>query len=419
MASMTTQPVVTSGLRDRLLDPARFTQAVDWMAVAVAVSLPWSTSLSGILIGIWMLCIIPTLDLRSLRWAVAVPAAAIPLALFAYGVIGMAWGGAGFEEQWGSIKPTLRFLAFPLLFIQFRRSERGMWVLGGFLVSCTALLAVSWLLSVWPIYVRPNSAYPGVPTKDYIVQSGEFLICAFALAHLAISAWRERRWRASAALAALAIVFLLNIAFVAVARSTLIIAVVLLIVFALQRFSWKGTFAVLVAGSLFAGLAWVTSANLRARVYSVANEVQNYRFQDEATSSGLRLEFWRKSVQLIASAPVFGHGTGTVLDLFRSLASEGEGASAVATDQPHNQTFQTAIQLGFVGAALLYGLWISHLFMFRGGGLVGWLGVGVVVQNIVACIFNTYLLEFTLGWIYVFGVGVLGGMMFQQRAPGS
>ena len=229
------------------------------MAVAVAASLPWSTSLSGILIVIWLLCLIPTLDLRSLRWAVAVPAAAIPLALFAYGVIGMAWGGASFEDQWGSIKPTLRFLALPLLFIQFRRSERGMWVLGGSLVSCTVLLAVSWLLTAWPVYVRPNNAYPGVPIKDYIIQSGEFLICAFALAHLSISAWREQRRRAAAALAALAIVFLLNIAFVALARSTLIIFVVLLVVIALQRFTWKGTLAVLVAGAVFAGLAWVAS----------------------------------------------------------------------------------------------------------------------------------------------------------------
>jgi O-antigen ligase len=414
----TPQPLAIGRLRDRVLDRARFAQAADALAVAVAVSFPWSTSLSGILIGVWCFCLLPTLDLRSLRWAVAVPAAAIPLALFAYGVIGMAWGSASFEDQWGSIKPTLRFLAFPLLFIQFRRSERGMWVLGGFLVSCTVLLAVSWLLTAWPFYVRPDNAFPGVPIKDYIVQSGEFLICAFALAHLSISAWREHRRRVAAALAALALVFLLNIAFVAMARSTLIIFAVLLAVIALQRFDWKGALAVLVAGAVFAGLAWAASPNLRARVYSVAQEVQDYRLQDEATSSGLRLEFWRKSLQLIAAAPVFGHGTGTVLDLFRKLASEGEGASAAVTDQPHNQTFQIAIQLGLVGAALLFGVWISHLFMFRGGGLPAWLGVGVVVQNIVACIFNTYLLEFTLGWIYVFGVGVLGGMMFRQRAGG-
>jgi hypothetical protein len=158
---------------------------------------------------------------------------------------------------------------------------------------------------------------------------------------------------------------------------------------------------------------------MRTRVYSTVQEIREYRFQDEATSAGLRLEFWRKSLQLIATAPVFGHGTGTVMDLFRKLASEGSGASATVTDQPHNQTFQIAIQLGSVGAALLFGVWISHLLIFRGGGLAAWLGVGVVVQNIVSCLFNTYLLEFTLGWIYVFGVGVLGGMMFRQRASGS
>jgi O-antigen ligase len=401
---------------DRIVDRARLARAADWLVIAVAVSFPWSTSLTGILIGLWYITVIPTLDLRSLRWAVALPAAAIPLLLFAYGVIGMAWGGASFEDQWGSIKPTLRFLAIPLLFIQFRRSERGMWVLLGFLASCTVLLVFSWLLTVWPVYLRPGNAFPGVPVKDYIIQSGEFLICAFALTHLSTSAWGEGRWRVSIALAALALVFLLNIAFVATARSTLLIFAVLLIVVALQRFDWKGAVAVLMAGMVFAGLAWVSSSNLRARVFSVAQEIYGYQSQDEATSSGLRLEFWRKSINLIAAAPVFGHGTGTVLDRFRELASEGQGASSVATDQPHNQTFQIAVQLGLVGAALLFGLWISHLLLFRGTGFVAWFGVGVVVQNILSCIFNTYLLEFTLGWIYVFGVGVLGGMMLRQRA---
>jgi len=414
---MTNEAIATGRFLDRIVDRARLAHAADWLAIAVAVSFPWSTSLTGILIGVWWATVIPTLDLRSLRWAAAVPAAAIPLLLFAYGVIGMAWGGASFADQWGSIKPTLRFLAIPLLFIQFRRSERGMWVLAGFLASCTALLAVSWLLTVWPIYVRPGNAFPGVPIKDYIIQSGEFLVCAFALIHLAISAWREGRWRMTFALVALALVFLLNIAFVATARSTLVIFAALLVLVALQRFDWKGAVAMMLAGAVFAGLAWATSPHLRARVLSVAREIHEYQSQDGATSSGLRLEFWRKSIKLIATAPVFGHGTGTVLDRFRDLASEGEGASSAVTNQPHNQTFQIAIQLGLIGAALLFGLWISHLLMFRGGGLVAWLGVGAVVQNILSCIFNTYLLEFTLGWIYVFGIGVLGGMMLRQRAP--
>src|SRR5215467_1493697 len=211
---MTNEAIVISRLGrflDRIWDRARLVRIADWLAVAVAVSLPWSTSLSGILIGLWWLAVIPTLDLRSLRWAVALPAATIPLLLFAYGVVGMAWGGASFEDQWGSIKPTLRFLAIPLLFIQFRRSQRGIWVVGGFLATYATLLAISWLHAAWPLYQRPGSTVPGIPVKDYIIQSSEFLICAFALAHLSISAWRDGRWRATLSLAALALVFILNI----------------------------------------------------------------------------------------------------------------------------------------------------------------------------------------------------------------
>jgi hypothetical protein len=37
----------------------------------------------------------------------------------------------------------------------------------------------------------------------------------------------------------------------------------------------------------------------------------------------------------------------------------------------------------------------------------------------VAGIFNTSLLEFTQGWIYIFGVGVLGGMMLRGRRSGT
>ena len=195
--------------------------------------------------------------------------------------------------------------------------------------------------------------------------------------------------------------------------------VALLLVLALQRFDWKGIVGVLSAGVIFAGLAWTSSSYLRERVLSVAREIHYYRSADAVTSSGLRLEFWRRSVQFIADAPVFGHGTGTVKGLFRKSASAGGGASSVVTDQPHNQTLMVAIQLGLVGSALLFGIWISHLLLFRGKGLAAWIGFGVVVQNIISCLFNSYLFGFTSGWIYVFGVGVFGGMVFRDRSVNS
>ena len=75
-----------------------------------------------------------------------------------------------------------------------------------------------------------------------------------------------------------------------------------------------------------------------------------------------------------------------------------------------------AIQLGLLGVIVLYAMWIAHLVLFRGGGLVGWCGLLVVAQNMVSSLFNSYLFDFTQGWLYVFGVGMVGGAILNLRA---
>ena len=105
--------------------------------------------------------------------------------------------------------------------------------------------------------------------------------------------------------------------------------------------------------------------------------------------------------------------------LFTKSAIGQTGAAASATTNPHNQTFAVAIQLGLIGAAVLWAMWIAHLLLFRGPGLVGWIGLVVVVQNIVGSLFNSHLFDFTQGWVYVFGVGVAGGMVLKNRASAA
>jgi O-antigen ligase len=45
---------------------------------------------------------------------------------------------------------------------------------------------------------------------------------------------------------------------------------------------------------------------------------------------------------------------------------------------------------------------------------VAWLGLVVVAQNVVGSLFNSFLFDFTEGWLYVFGVGVAGGRVLRQ-----
>jgi hypothetical protein len=73
-----------------------------------------------------------------------------------------------------------------------------------------------------------------------------------------------------------------------------------------------------------------------------------------------------------------------------------------------------ALQLGIVGALVLVAMWIAHLALFRGGTLLAWLGLVVVVDNIVSSFFNSHLFDFTQGWLYVFSVGVIGGAVLRQ-----
>src|ERR1700719_2012775 len=76
---------------------------------------------------------------------------------------------------------------------------------------------------------------------------------------------------------------------------------------------------------------------------------------------------------------------------------------------PHNQTFAVAIQIGLLGAIVLWAMWIAHFRLFRGEGILAWLGTMIVVENIVSSFVHSHLFDSAHGWLYVFGIGVLGG----------
>ncbi len=87
----------------------------------------------------------------------------------------------------------------------------------------------------------------------------------------------------------------------------------------------------------------------------------------------------------------------------------------MAATHPHNQIFAVAIQLGFLGAAILMTMWVAHLVLFRGPGLIAWIGIVLVVQNLASAPFNSHLFDSFHGWLYVFGVGAVGGMALRAR----
>jgi O-antigen ligase len=398
-------------------DPIAWAKTADIVAVLIALSLPWSTSLVGIFAGIWLVTVVPTLDFRGFLQSLKRPICALPIALFVLALVGTLWSDAPWGARTYALSPATKLLVLPLLIYHFERSARGMWVFIAFLVSCTLLIVVSWLVLLDPsLSLKHGDAERGIFVKNYIDQSQEFELCAVVLTYPVITLLRANRIWQALLLTAIAVSFIANMAFVIVSRTALVTMPVMLAVFAMMHLKWR-TNVILFAGTIaLAALAWMASPQLQATTHKFTQDYRLYNELNQPTSIGNRLEFYQKSLRFFSEAPLIGHGTGSTRGLFEAAAT---GPAVLAAGQvignPHNQTLNVAVQWGSVGVVILYAMWLVHLLLFRGEGLVAWIGLMVVLQNIFSSLFNSHLFDFHEGWMYVLGVGIAGGVVLKQK----
>jgi O-antigen ligase len=395
---------------------AALVRAADILVILIAASLPWSTTAPSVFVGLWLLVVTPTIDWRDYARQLAQPALALPFVLLLLALLGTLWSDGDWADRLHAIKPVAKLVLIPPLLYHFSRSERGFWVCLAFLASCALLAMFSWIVLFNPALKITATVSAGVPVKNYIDQSQEFTLCAFALALPVLTFWRGGRAVAAAACFALILLFATNMVFVASSRTALLCIPVLLALFAWKHLSLRATL-VLLAGTVAASaLAWTTSPYLRQRVTDIAVEYRHGHEDISRASTAQRLTYWRKSLHAFAEAPLIGHGTGSIKRQFERAATGESSLDAEIVNNPHNQTLNVAVQWGLLGAILLYAMWVAQLRLFLRDGLAAWIGLVVVVQNIASSLLNSHLFDFHEGWMYVLGVGVAGGMALKTKA---
>ena len=108
---------------------------------------------------------------------------------------------------------------------------------------------------------------------------------------------------------------------------------------------WRALVVVAVATALL----FLSSPLLRARVATMFAEFSQYTDAGVlATSTGFRLDMWRKALAMFLDSPLWGHGTAGYRVLSEQIYAD-VGVCSVACVHPHNQFLLMAVDFGVLG----------------------------------------------------------------------
>src|SRR4029078_5529973 len=85
-------------------DRARLARLADWLAVGIAIAMPWSISASQILTAGWLFALLPTLDISDARREVRSAAGGLPVLLWLLALLGMLWANVPWDERYAGLE---------------------------------------------------------------------------------------------------------------------------------------------------------------------------------------------------------------------------------------------------------------------------------------------------------------------------
>lgn len=395
---------------------------VDFLVLILAAVFPWSTTAATGLVLLIFPSIWITHGTAQMIAELKRPACALPVALVVLAVIGTSWSvGTPWPDRLHALTKVWKLLWLWPLYLHFQKTPRIVPIFTAYAVSNLLLLVFSSLMFLSSdVNHLVTAKQPGVPLKNYIDQSQGFVFVAVILLAIAGESLRDgRRWN-SILFGVGSAVFFGNLAFVNVARTAFFYIPAMLSLVG-WRYARRRVFLIFLSAMFMVGAAlWASSPVLQSKVARLLKEVE--AFQHNATvvegyeaGGAERLEFWRKSIGFVSSAPIIGHGTGSTERLIADAAAGETGLMAKVANNPHNQTLAVAIQWGLVGCLLLYAMWCVHASLFLDcfavprAGLFALIGLVAVVQNFLSSAFNSHLFDFYEGWLYVLTIGIVGG----------
>lgn len=396
---------------------ARSEVVAGWAVAAVGFSVPISTTLEGVLAVLaalaWTLsgriAELPGL-VRQNRLLVLLPGLFVILAL------GMLHGEAPLAAR---VKYLWKYddLLLPLVFVPFFLDpdvrRRGLW---GFGIAMTITLMLSLLIAAG--WKPPGHVLHGIQSNATVFrhQITHNLLMAFAALLFTLVAMRQDTPWKRYGFALLAFCAVIDVFMLVRGRTAQLILIALILSVCGKRFGLKGLFAGVGAALMLVGISYLLSPVFHSRIHKALSEIEQAQVQEvasETSAVGLRLEWYQRTISLIAAHPIIGVGTGSFAHAYTEFVTDPK---AVKPPHPHNQYLLMASDLGIGGALLLLVLFGVLWWTFRipTGNMDVELAQGAVITLAIGCVLNSLLIDHTEGLFFSWMVSM--GLAAQMGA---
>lgn len=342
------------------------------------------------------------------------PAVLGALLLFAWMLLSILWAQTDVQTSLAGAWKYRKLMWVPLMVFLFADEKWRHLAIKAWLVTAVLLMlfALEQTLPV-PLGTGHMSDHPAKPLSVYsYITLGFILIPAVSLG----LAWLTQS-KAVAFKVAGALLVALTLCYVVFGQEgrttyvTLLVVVTFFIITELKgRQKWLAM-AVLVIG---AASVFVLSTKVQTRFQQVLIESQAAQTakttKDNFTSSGLRLGFWRGSIDIFKLHPMVGSGIGTWANEYRKYIDRTPGTPSIALTggNPHQEYLLMASQLGVVGLALFLAWLARCIYATRLLARTDRIAAqSLLVAFVAGCWFNSYLYDSASGHFFCLGLGIL------------
>lgn len=392
---------VISNFSEKSLNVCRY------LCIFTAIAAPVSTAATSIgTVGLLIFWLASGQAIQTLKLSWQQPLGKMIVLFYVWLIIGTFYADTDIHSRLITLSSWKKLLFAYLLLGIFHQREWQKRFIHIYVIAMFigAILAISlWSLGV---IIRPgNGSELGIFMTNHATQSMAFvtaLLCCIFLLH------ETQNNRQKLYLWVSIVLFLINIFFISTARSGYL-AVPVAATFAIASIYGFRKLPHITAAVAIAVLAFgLTSNTLQERIKLALDEQANYQTSNKETSIGIRVVFYKNTLELIKTNPWFGYGTSSFKSVYGAYAASKQSDwQSTATTDPHNQYLFVWLENGLVGLLLF----LVYIYVGIRQGLnnkpYGSIAASFLVAIATTSLFNSHFKTFAEGGLLAFFLGAL------------